>query len=132
MGKHARREGYWRYYELAKTTEASHLTKTLIDIITENPRPGHKKSKRGRPPVHSKQKLDFACLLMMADNNTYRGIESDIVGSYSGQVLRLNVTSHNLSYTDAALVLNQDAFISTVDENNVYNSEAILPVIHVP
>ncbi len=52
--------------------------------------------------------------------------------SCSGQVLRLNATSHNLSYTDAAVVLQQDAFISTVDENNVYNSEAILPIIHVP
>ena len=44
---------------------------------------------------------------------------------------RLDATSHNLSYTDAALVLQQDAFISTVDENNVYNSEAILPIIRV-
>ena len=33
---------------------------------------------RGRPLIHSKEKMDFACLLMMADNNTYRGIESDL------------------------------------------------------
>ena len=78
MAKHPRREGCWQYYELAKTTEASHLTKTLIDVILMNPHLSHKKSKRGRPPVHSKQKLDFARLLMMADNNTYRGIESDL------------------------------------------------------
>ena len=36
------------------------------------------KDGRGRPPVHSKQKLDFACLMMTADNNTYRGIISDL------------------------------------------------------
>ena len=78
MAKHPRHEEYWRYYELAKTTEASHLTKTLIDIILVNPRSCYKKSKRGRPPVHSKQKLDFACLLMRVYNNTYSGIESDL------------------------------------------------------
>ena len=70
--------------------------------------------------------------LLFGGNSTYTFDNSDIVGSLSGQVLRLNVTSHNLSYTDAAVVLRSDAFISTVDKNNVYNSEAILPIIHVP
>ena len=54
------------------------MKETLIDLIREIPCPREKKDDRGRPPVHSKQKLDFACLMMMADNNTYRGIKSDL------------------------------------------------------
>ena len=49
-----------------------------MDVIREIPCPREKKYGRGRPPIHSKPKLDFACLLMMADNNTYRGIVSDL------------------------------------------------------
>ena len=80
MGEHNRREGYWQYYELAKEVETSHLKRTLIEVIRENPYPRQENGNRGRPPVHSKEKLDFACLLMMADNNTYRGVESDLRG----------------------------------------------------
>ena len=50
----------------------------LIKIIQEMPCPREKKSDVGRPPIHSKAKLDFACLLMMADNNTYRGVVSNL------------------------------------------------------
>ena len=50
----------------------------LIEVILENPCPRPENDNRGRPPIHSKAKLDFACLLMMVDNNTYRGIESDL------------------------------------------------------
>ena len=78
MTGHNRRKGYWQYYEEAKESEQSHLKETLIDLIREIPCPREKKDDRGRPPVHSKQKLDFACLMMMADNNTYRGIKSDL------------------------------------------------------
>ena len=78
MSTHNRREGYWQYYELAKEIEASHLKRTLIEVIRENPCPRQEDCSRGRPPIHSKQKLDFACLLMMADNRTCRGIESDL------------------------------------------------------
>ena len=78
MSTHNRRERYWQYYELAKEIEASHLKRTLIEVIRENPCPRQEDCSRGRPPIHSKQKLDFACLLMMADNRTYRGIESDL------------------------------------------------------
>ena len=80
MSEHNRREGYWQYYELAKEVEAPSLKRTLIEIIRENPCPRRENGNRGRPPVHSKEKLDFACLLMMAGNNTYRGVESDLRG----------------------------------------------------
>ena len=80
MSEHNRREGYWQYYELAKEVEAPSLKRELIEIIRENPCPRRENGNRGRPPVHSKEKLDFACLLMMAGNNTYRGVESDLRG----------------------------------------------------
>ena len=78
MTEHKRREGYWQYYELAKEGESPHLKRVLIEVVLENPCPRPENDNRGRPPIHSKDKLDFACLLMMADNNTYRGIESDL------------------------------------------------------
>ena len=65
MSEHSRREGYWQYYELAKEVEAPSLKRELIEIIRENPCPRRENGNRGRPPVHSKEKLDFACLLMM-------------------------------------------------------------------
>ena len=52
----------------------------LIEIIRENPCPRRENGSRGRPTVHSREKLDFACLLMVADSNTYRGVESDLRG----------------------------------------------------
>lgn len=69
---HRRREGYWRYYERADAGDASHLTETLARLVRENPHPGRGPPGRGRPPVHSKAKLDFACLYMMACNHTFR------------------------------------------------------------
>ena len=80
MSEHNRREGYWQYYELAKEIEAPSLKRELIEIIRENPCPRRENGNRGRPSVHSREKLDFVCLLMMADNNTYRGVESDLRG----------------------------------------------------
>ena len=38
----------------------------LIEVIRDNPCPRSKDSNRGCLPVHSKDKLDFACLLMIA------------------------------------------------------------------
>ena len=78
MAEHKRREGYWQYCELAKEAESPHLKRVPIEAILEDPCPRPENDNRGRPPIHSKAKLDFACLLMMADNRTYRGIESDL------------------------------------------------------
>ena len=78
MSEHNRRERYWQYYELAREAKASHMRKTLIGVVRDMPCPRPDVGGRGRPPIHSKEKMDFACLLMMADNNTYRGIESDL------------------------------------------------------
>ena len=78
MSEHNRRERYWQYYELAREAEASHMRKMLIGVVRDMPCPRPDVGGRGRPPIRSKEKMDFACLLMMADNNTYRGIESDL------------------------------------------------------
>ena len=80
MSGHNRRPDYWKYYELAQESEQAYVKSTLIEANRDNPCPRPKGSNRGRPPVHSKGKLDFACLLMIARQETYRGMESDMRG----------------------------------------------------
>ena len=60
--------------------ETAHLRRALIRPVLEKPCPRQEDSNRGRPPVHCQEKLDFACLWMMADNQTYRQTESDLGG----------------------------------------------------
>ena len=54
----------------------------MIDIVTnlvrDHPCPRQESSNRGRPPVHSKDKLDFICILMVAWHKTSRDMESDL------------------------------------------------------
>ena len=45
-------------------------------MIWENPR--LEMGRCGRLPVHSKEKMGFACLVVMAGNHTYRDIKSDM------------------------------------------------------
>ena len=78
MSGHNRRPDYWKYYELAQESERVHVKSTLIEVIRDNPCPRPKGSNRGCPPVHSKDKLDFACLLMIARQETCRSMESDM------------------------------------------------------
>ena len=78
MTEHNRREEYWKFYDHAAVAETAHLRRTLIRLVREKPCPRSEGSNRGRPPIHSKEKLDFACLWMMADNQTYRKTESDM------------------------------------------------------
>lgn len=69
-------------------------------------------------------------------NLTYVFESSDVISPLSGQVIRLDTMVNSplakyIHHNDVALVLQQDAFISTVDENNVYNSQQILPIIRI-
>ena len=80
MSKQNRRDGYRRYCELATKKEKAHTVRALIRLVLEHPRPRPKKGNRGRPPVHTKKKLDFLLLLMMADDGTYRGAAADLQG----------------------------------------------------
>ena len=75
MTKHNRRKGYWRYYGLATKEEKARTIRTPMRPVQEHPRP--KKGKRGRPPVHYTEKLDFPLPLMMADDDTCRGTVAD-------------------------------------------------------
>ena len=76
MTEHNRREEYWKFYDHAVVAETAHLRRTLIRLIREKSCLRSEGSNRGRHPIHSKEKLDFACLWMMADNQTYRKTES--------------------------------------------------------
>ncbi len=78
MTEHNRREEYWKFYDHAAVSETAHLRRTLIRLVREKSCPRSDGSDRGRPPIHSKEKLGFACLWMMADNQTYRKTESDM------------------------------------------------------
>ena len=71
-------EGCWKFYALVVVAEPAHLRRTLIRLVRERPCPRSEGSNRGRPPVHSKEKLDFACLWMMVHNQTYRETKSDL------------------------------------------------------
>ena len=53
------------------------MIRTLMRLVLEHPYPRPKKGKRGRPPVHSKENLDFLLLLIVADDDTYRGTVAD-------------------------------------------------------
>ena len=77
MTEHNRREEHWKFYDRAAVAETARLRRTLIRPVRERPCPRQGGSNRGRPPVHSKEKLDFACLWMMADN---RNVLQDRIG----------------------------------------------------
>ena len=61
---------------MATECDKSYMINTLTHLIMGNPYPRKKGSNKGRPCIHSKEKLDFACLLMMTDNGTFRNTES--------------------------------------------------------
>ena len=77
MPKHNRREGYWKYYESARAREPKFVKETLVELIRENPVP-RKRSNRGHPLIHSKEKMDFACLWLITENGTFREIECEM------------------------------------------------------
>ena len=78
MIKHKRRPDYWICYHLGHRTETAFLIDTIMNLVRENPCPRQEKSNRGRPPVHSRAKLDFICILMAAWHKTSRDMESDL------------------------------------------------------
>ena len=80
MTGHNRREEYWRLYDHVAVAEPGHMRRTLIRLVRERPCPRPETSRRGRPQIHSKEKLDFTYLWMMAYNQPYRMTESDLGG----------------------------------------------------
>lgn len=78
MSEHTRRPDYWTYYHLGHSSETSFMIETVFDLVRGHPCPRQEKSNRGRPPVHSKDKLDLICILMVAWHKTSRDMESDL------------------------------------------------------
>ena len=74
--KHKRRYGYWKYYHLAHTQELQFLVEHIVSLVGQNPLPvRHKKSRRGKKPVHSRNKMSCICIIMVALGLTYRDIQ---------------------------------------------------------
>ena len=76
MSEHNRRPHYWKYYHLAHSGEIAFLMEVIAMLIRESPCPRGERSNRGRPPIHSKDKLDFVCILMIMHVDSYRDAES--------------------------------------------------------
>lgn len=75
---HKRRPEYWKYYEHAAATMDEFMENILIELLNKYPHPTRKTSNFGAPTVHSEAKLDFACLMMTADNDPYRSTYKDL------------------------------------------------------
>ena len=73
--KHKRREKYWKIYHRAHSKELAFLIAVIVELVTNCPCP-RPQATRGRPPKHSKAKLDFVCILMIAINISLRDMES--------------------------------------------------------
>jgi hypothetical protein len=54
------------------------IIKNIVSLVKENPpaRPKKKKSKRGRKPVHSWEKLVCISILMVVFGSTYRDVQN--------------------------------------------------------
>ena len=64
MSEHNRHSHYWEYYHLARSGEIAFLIEMIATLIQESPCQRGERSNSGRPPIHSKDKLDFVCILM--------------------------------------------------------------------
>ena len=51
MGKHKRREGYWKHCESATREEGSHVKKTLLEMIWQNPHPRESGGRAVHPSI---------------------------------------------------------------------------------
>ena len=77
MGKHHRRDGYWKSYHLAHTRELDAIAGGIVSLVKESKPPvQYKKTRRGRKPVHSREKLVCICLLMIVMGYTFRDMQN--------------------------------------------------------
>ena len=63
---------------MGHSSETSFMIYTVANLVRGHPCPRQENNNRGRPPVHSKDKLDFICILMVAWHKTSRDMESDL------------------------------------------------------
>ena len=79
MGKHHRRDGYWKSYHLAHTRELDAIAGGIVSLVKESKPPVQcKKTRRGRKPVHSREKLVCICLLMIVMGYTFRDMQNQV------------------------------------------------------
>jgi hypothetical protein len=77
--KHKRKDGYWPYYHLAHTLERDTLVRNIASLVMENPPPRpEKKSRKGKKPVHSWEKMVCICILMVVFGSTYRDMQNTV------------------------------------------------------
>ena len=65
-------------HHLGHSSETSFMIDTVANLVRRHPCSRQEASNRGRPPVHSKDKLDFICILIVAWHKTSSYIESDL------------------------------------------------------
>jgi hypothetical protein len=77
--EHRRRERYWTYYHLAHTQEKDSLVANIVSLVRQNKPPVKpKRTKRGRKPVHSWEKLVCICIIMVILGSTFRDMQNDV------------------------------------------------------
>jgi DDE family transposase len=77
--KHNRRDGYWKVYHQAHTHELDALVSGIVSLVKENEPPSKvKRTRRGRKPVHSWEKLVCVCLLMIILGYTFRDMQNEV------------------------------------------------------
>ena len=76
---HKRRSGYWVSYHRAHTVEHAFLLKTITSLIRKDPLPfGTRPGGRGRPRVHSPEKMTCICAMMIFEGYTSRDTQNRI------------------------------------------------------
>ncbi|MHB8566706.1 MAG: transposase [Nitrososphaerales archaeon] len=77
--EHRRREDYWKYYHLAHTQEKDSVVANIVSLVKENKPPVKpKRTRRGRKPVHSWEKLVCTCIIMVILGSTFRDKQNDV------------------------------------------------------
>lgn len=77
--KHYRKDGYWKVYHQAHTHELDAIVGGIVSLVKENKPPCKaKRTKRGRKPVHSWEKLVCICLLMVILGYTFRDVQNEV------------------------------------------------------
>jgi hypothetical protein len=71
--------GYWTYYRPAHTQEKDGLVANIVSLVRQNKPPVKpKRTKRGRKPVHSWEKLVCICIIMVILGSTFRDMQNDV------------------------------------------------------
>ena len=79
--KHKRRANYWNSYHRAHTTERDFRIKTIVSLVMKNPPPAKQgKGRRGRPRIHSVEKMTCVCAIMIFEGLTSRDAQNCVPG----------------------------------------------------